>query len=509
MLKRLIFAVIACVLFLLLAELSARQFEQSVSEQADQHAIPSGWQERFFADVFDWHEPDPELLWRLKPNLSNRYIRTNSNHTVGPEIINPKPPSSFRILLLGDSSPLGLGLNSYDQSFGFLLRRLVQGSFGSDRRVELVNAAVAGYSSEQLRRYFQMHGEQLEPDLVVLYCGNNDASISGYYTDRELLEAQRLKWLREQLASFALFRMVRAAVGPSRQATLSDGRRFMVRVPPLRFGENLEEIAVLCHRLSCRLIVVKPPVPLMWPAGLQFKWFGGMKSSDGQLVIPGALAAILNRPIRYCLDRDQMPARYGNPDKITRRVYASAYLDTLAPDCAFDYYRDELDDDPNSPILLNNLGVAYWELDEHDIADRHLRAARKCFVQQSATKTSVVSEALGSVFLFNIGINLLSGAHGTDGVSSPDTILASTYLDSALQADYLSLRVKRTYLNEIDRLGEQDGDVAVIDLSIVFAKNGGESLFIDHCHPTSAGHVLIAQEIHKAITPDHMLFDTP
>lgn len=508
--KKLCFSVLSFVLFLVLAELAAQQFEQNVSEQADRSEFSAGWQERFFADVFDWHEPDPELLWRLKPNLNNQYIRTNSSHTIGPEINFPKPPSSYRILLLGDSSPLGLGLKSYDQSFGFQLQRLLQSSFGPNRHVELINASVAGYSSEQLSRYLTLHGEQLEPDLVILYCGNNDASISGNCSDRERIEEQHLKWLREQLSRLSLFRMVRAALGPGRHSTSSDGRGFMVRVPPLRFGEILEEIAAQCRRLGCGLIVVKPPVPLRWPAGLQFKMFSGLKSSDGRLVIPDALLQVLNRPVRYCLDRDQMPTWYGHPDKITTMVYASAFWDTLAPDSAVNYYREELYVAPSSPILLNNLGVAYWELGDHDLADRYLRAARRCFVQQSATPTSVVSEALGSVFLFNIGTNLLAVVgRGVDGLSSPDTTLASTYLDSALQADYLSLRVKQEYLAQIDSVGGRDDNVIVVDMPTVFALNGGESLFVDHCHPTSEGHRLIAREIHKTITSGQMLFIIP
>ena len=507
--KKLCFSVLSLVLFLALAELAVRQFEQSVVEQADRSEISGGWQERFFSNVFDWHEPDPELLWRLKPNLSNQYINTNSSHTIGPEVSIPKPPNTYRILLLGDSSPLGLGLKSYDQSFGVRLQRLLQTSYGADRRIELVNASVAGYSSEQLKMYLDMHGARLEPDLVILYCGNNDASISGYSTDRELMDAQSLTWVRSQLSRLALYRVIRAALRPSPSDSVSDDHKFKIRVDSERFGNNLSEIASLCRRLDCRLIVVKPPVPLMWPAGLQFKWFSGLKSSDGQLVIPGALARVLNRPVRYCLSRDRMPSRYGTPDKITTRVYASAYWDTLAPDSAISYYRNELDDDPNSPILLNNLGVAHWELGEHDIADRYLRAARECFVQQSFSPSNAVSEALGSIFLFNIGTNLLAAAHVTGGVSSPDTTVASTYLDSALQADYLSLRVKRTYLNQIDSLGGLDDNVTVIDLPTIFTHNGGESLFIDHCHPTSEGHRLIAQKIFEIISSGQMLFDAP
>ncbi|MDH3890128.1 MAG: hypothetical protein OEV49_03515 [candidate division Zixibacteria bacterium] len=493
--KKLIFSVVSFVLLLALAELAARQVEENVSEQADRADIPSGWQQGFFANVFDWHEPDPELLWRLKPDLNNQYIRTNSSHTIGPEVAIPKPANTWRILILGDSSPLGLGLKSYDHSFGVQLQRLLQDSLGSDRRIELVNASVAGYSSEQLRRYLAMHGEILEPDVVILYCGNNDASISGFCTDQELLETQRLKWLRQQLSCLALFRMVRAIVGGDRQATSYDGREFKVRVSPRRFGENLTQIAKQCRRLGCMLIVVKPPVPLMWPAGLQFKMFTTVKDSVGHLIVAPTLAASLNRPIRYCLERNRMPAWYGEPNRITRLIYASAYRDKLAPDSAVAYYRKKLKADPNSAISLNNLGVAHWERGEYDSADHCLRVARQAYVQESVAPSTEVSQALGSVFLFNIGINLLAA-----GLSSaPDTAEAMAHLDSALQADYLSLRVKRTYLNQIDSLGRQNPGVEVIDMPTIFTDNGGESLFIDHCHPTREGHRLIARELYETL----------
>ena len=65
------------------------------------------------------------------------------------------------------------------------------------------------------------------------------------------------------------------------------------------------------------------------------------------------------------------------------------------------------------------------------------------------------------------------------------------YLDSALQADYLSLRIKQKYIDAIDRI--DTAGVTIIDLPSLFRANGGEKLFIDHCHPTAQGHRLIAE----------------
>jgi len=501
MLKRLIFAVIALALFLLLAEGSARLIERSAERWADDAVGLSGWQAKFFGSLFNWHEGDPDLLWRFKPNLANRYIQTNSTHTIGPEIRSPKPPTSFRILLLGDSSPvgLGLGLDSYDLSFGPQLQRRLQDLYGEHQEVELINAAVSGYTSEQLVRYLELHGWGFEPDVVILYCGNNDASISGFQNDRELMRKQRLSQLRALLSRTALYRVLRAALAPGCSSAPSHEMALQVRVTPDQYGENLATIAEQCHRRDCPLIIVKPPVPLRWPAGLQFKPFRRLEGSDGQLIIPEPLAECLNRPIRYCLDRERLPSWYHNADKVTRLVYASAYRDTLPPTEAVSYYAKQLEVDSQSPILWNNLGVACWESKRYAEADSCLRKARQESVRAFDGLPDPASQALGTVFLFNIGINLMSAAQYDSAALQSDTALAFTYLDSALQGDYLSLRVKRSYLEQIDSLGEEWENVTVVDMPTVFAQNGGESLFIDHCHPTAKGHRLIAQEIFEAM----------
>ncbi len=497
--KRLIFAVLALALFLLLAEGGARLVERGAGRWTDDAVGLSGWQAKFFGSIFNWHEPDPDLLWRFKPNLANRYIQTNSTHTIGPEISHPKPPTSFRILLLGDSSPVGLGLDSYYLSFGPQLQMHLQDLYGERREVELVNAAVSGYTSEQLVRYLELHGWGFEPDIVILYCGNNDASISGFQNDRELLHNQRLSQLRALLSRTALYRILRAALAPGRSSAPSHEMVLQVRVTPDQYRENLAAIAEQCYRRNCPLIIVKPLVPLMWPAGLQFKPFRRLKGSDGQLIIPEPLAECLNRPIRYCLDRERMPSWYDNPDKFTRLVYASAYRDTRPAAEAMSYYSMQLKVDPQSPILWNNLGVASWENERYVEADSCLHKARQEFARGCDSLADPASQALGTVFLFNIGINLLSTAQHVSATPQSDTALAFAYLDSALQGDYLSLRVKRCYLEQIDSLGEEWKNVTVVDLPTVFAQNGGESLFIDHCHPTVEGHRLIAQEILETV----------
>ena len=51
--------------------------------------------------------------------------------------------------------------------------------------------------------------------------------------------------------------------------------------------------------------------------------------------------------------------------------------------------------------------------------------------------------------------------------------------------------------------------VYVVDLPKVFKENGGERLFIDHCHPTAEGHRLIAEALYELIVKKGLIRNTP
>ena len=70
------YAAVTTVVLLGLIEGGARL----LTSQLDSHAMPAGgigWQAVFFRSLFTWNEPDPDLLWRFRPNLHNPLIRTN------------------------------------------------------------------------------------------------------------------------------------------------------------------------------------------------------------------------------------------------------------------------------------------------------------------------------------------------------------------------------------------------------------------------------------------------
>ncbi len=496
--RGLIFAVIIIAVILSGLEGGARLLEAYVLKPPSTLPERPGWQTEYFRSMFDWHEPDPHLLWRFKANLNNPLIVTNSRHLLGPKIESHKPPYTYRVLILGDSSPVGLGLASRQLTFGERLRYLLEKHWSGRKTIEIVNAAVSGYSSEQMVRYLERHGWDYEPDLVVLYCGNNDASISGTWTDRDLLSAQRLVGLRSLLAHSSLYRVMRDIMLSGRSAPVGASRPLTVRMTPEQFGENLAAIAAACRRQETPLVVLSPPVPYLWPAGLQFKPFLHLGGQDGQVLLPPEMAEVLRRDIAYCLDRDRFRELYGAGDIFTEEVYRSAYNVTGSSDQTIANLTSQLERDSLDAAAWNNLGVSYWKAGEYEAAGKAFHTACRVFDQLHPGPSSPLIAAAASPILYNRGINLLSQENSIDKTGIDTAGLAFVYLDSALQCDYFSLRIKQPYRERIDILRDTPG-VAVIDLPRIFYQNGGERLFVDHCHPTAEGHLLIARTIYDTI----------
>jgi lysophospholipase L1-like esterase len=501
--KDFIYALVVLLGLVLVLEITARLAESQFVSSFDKPTQQPGWQTELFGTLFEWHEPDPEVLWRFKAGLDNSLIQTNSDHLLGQEISVSKSKDEYRILLLGDSSPVGLGLTSRRMAFGEIARYMLDKYFKAEKNVELVNAAVSGYSSEQIVRFLETRGWSYDPDVVIVYCGNNDASISGVYSDQELLQFQKLKTLRSIFSRLSIYRVMRsffAGIGLRQRAgpDNQDEGQLKVRVSPERFSENISTIADQCYHHNCTLIILKPPVPYLWPAGLQFKPFQHLTGTEGQMIMPHQMFEILGNDIAYCIDSSRFEQLYGTGDIFTQYVYGMVSKDTVVDETTIDRYKSMLLNDPENPSILNNLGVAYWRRNQCDKANDMLRRARQLYLHQTGDSLTPADMAAGSPILYNIGINLLSLETHNDGIWYDRDGAAFRYLDSALQADFISLRIKQPYWDVIDKMGSYPG-ATVIDLPKVFDENGGENLFIDHCHPTAEGHRLIAREIVEAI----------
>jgi len=125
-------------------------------------------------------QADPVYGWSLTPGVLARSVDTDRRLHYDVEINSlgwrdPEPPGSKqrdtkRLLILGDSMVFGAGVQ-YGERFGDVLQR----ALGDD--VEVINAAVTGWGTDQQYLYLVHEGFDLDPDAVVLgLCLGNDVT---------------------------------------------------------------------------------------------------------------------------------------------------------------------------------------------------------------------------------------------------------------------------------------------------------------------------------------------
>ncbi|MFH1681874.1 MAG: GDSL-type esterase/lipase family protein [Candidatus Eisenbacteria bacterium] len=189
---------------------------------------------------------DRDLIWKARPGLERRYvdvfspvhseedrysllrsfipripeairenpvweISLNSDGFRDREIVRAKPPSLFRVVCLGDSWTFGANV-AESETYPARLERLFEEGM-PEMESEVLNLGVLGYSSFQGLQLMKSFALDLDPDLLLLGFGMNDASVSGYRDkDMPAMEKKepsledRIHALPEKLELFKLVR---------------------------------------------------------------------------------------------------------------------------------------------------------------------------------------------------------------------------------------------------------------------------------------------------------------
>ncbi|MGD0947788.1 MAG: GDSL-type esterase/lipase family protein [Candidatus Binatia bacterium] len=196
------------VLLLVVAEIACGFFVGR-DDQTENPIIFMNARDHFIAETFKWAESNPlpsvkdlDLLWRNAPSVTKiapvnpqAYghndtwtIRINSEGFRGPEPENKDAPEGvYRIIFVGDSVTFGYGVEEHDSFVGRVVATLR--TRYPDRRFDIVNAGVPGWSWVQGLRFLQVRGLSLHPNLVVMAHGVNDQLLPAEITDNELISA--------------------------------------------------------------------------------------------------------------------------------------------------------------------------------------------------------------------------------------------------------------------------------------------------------------------------------
>lgn len=90
----------------------------------------------------------------------------------------PKPADVFRVIMLGGSTVEGIGVSSPLESLPSKLQLLLEREFPqSAKHIEVINAGISGFSSDQEYLFLIADLLRYKPDLVIAYDGWNDAHV--------------------------------------------------------------------------------------------------------------------------------------------------------------------------------------------------------------------------------------------------------------------------------------------------------------------------------------------
>jgi len=222
-------------------------------------------------------EGDPLLLWRLKPNLDHivwdfTVLSTNSEHLrseLSSRKLHAKQPGAIRIVCLGDSVTFGYRVpvvwpdkpTEYDPEwlpFPILLEKQLRAA-NPNRTIEVITMAVPGYTSHQGLAWLRRDLDRLNPDLLTVSFGWNDASLSDV-PDREAIStnwyAVGVRWLIDHSQAFAhATRWLRSRQAVEPKTPL----RPTARVSQQEYLDNMLAIGDLARQRGAAVIVIAAP----------------------------------------------------------------------------------------------------------------------------------------------------------------------------------------------------------------------------------------------------------
>ncbi len=220
-----------------------------------------------FPELFDhlrnvYHRPDPRLLWKPQPGHEAGTIRISR---IGFREAPGEPdPERYQVACMGNSVTFGYTTPEFEETYPAVLESLLVAG-GCPTTLEVLNAGIVGYSSEQALGLYEESIRKQAPRVVTLLFGYNDHHFSGM-TDARKMET-RTGWttMTAPLQRFHVYRALRKLIlGRLPEAELQE---VTPRVPLARFRENLTALVRRVRGDGATPILltvpIRPEVPLV------------------------------------------------------------------------------------------------------------------------------------------------------------------------------------------------------------------------------------------------------
>src|SRR5215468_2599834 len=429
------------------------------------------------------HTADPFLAWKNQTSLRQEPYLTTSLGIYSPhEIAYERSGKRYRLLVLGDSSTAGLGIDKQSDTWPQVLQRLLGDS------VEVVNAAVIGYSTEQARAALFREYYKYKPDGVLLYLGNNDGFGSSV-PDRRLLDHTQAgksfltrldNWLVDHWATYVFLKAGAKYVNQVAFDTdLGDEALKLPRVPLGEFRENMEAMVRWAEGAGSDIYMLIPPVPLEYPPRIleydfRRSYEPGFGKKNGCLEDGKAASDLLPA----LLDTDVTAPRYPKYDLPIGR-YASQVVRCFDGRLAEQRERFSklVQSGAKGPDVYNNFGYVLARSGDGE-------AALAAFLKAIELAPKVPH------FHYNAGLTYRRLG---------DEQKALAQLQAAIDLDFTSARIQSRYVAELKKIAGAESRIVLIDAGTIFHTCDNETLFADHVHPNEKGQALVAKIVARTV----------
>jgi lysophospholipase L1-like esterase len=199
----------------------------------------------------------------ISADRERRYeIAANALGFRGPLVTPEKGPNTFRIVVFGDSSSFGWGVNAED-SWWMLLQQELQKHY-PEKTIEVANFAIPGDSSAYGKLIFDTFAPQYQSDVVILGFGANDAKdvftshteqVSRFTQKRSLLKVVAVL---QKSALVTLLKGLLPGSKPSGASSLAAGKSTPSRVRAVSvrdYGRNMITMAQSAEVLGSKEVI--------------------------------------------------------------------------------------------------------------------------------------------------------------------------------------------------------------------------------------------------------------
>ena len=212
------------------------------------------------------HQSD-KIIYTLKPKLDVKFsfvnVKTNSYGMRDVEPALEKPKDTYRIALLGDSFAFGWGVER-KESFAYKAEKIL--STKLNKRVEILNFGVPGYSTFQQAALHEELGRQFKPDAILIYFIDNDFGlpffIKNYEYPEKLFEAKEFHKLKDKDKEYNKYRQFLDKMNPNyhikklSQECKEKGIPLFVAINPNRKAKRMRD--------ALWILKEDPNVKLLW-----------------------------------------------------------------------------------------------------------------------------------------------------------------------------------------------------------------------------------------------------